>query len=235
MPIAFVCDCGRRLRVADEKTGRKIRCPDCSAILVVPEVGHDQPVARRKTPRRQSGQAAADSRLPPSRSQKKSRTKKPTAKKKQFSPKERAVVLIAASIIFAIPAWLRSQRPNQTPSRETTTQPAAVGTKPAKLTPREEVLELQNSRYFEGPLDAEKSVRVLAIIDEGTFQEVQGELSKLAGKITKSNFRARGEFLQADMVGPELQTIAEGIQFGTVLKVDSTAKIIFVEGRKAHR
>ena len=36
MPIDTVCNCGKRLRVADEHAGKKARCPQCGAIYVVP-------------------------------------------------------------------------------------------------------------------------------------------------------------------------------------------------------
>src|SRR5437762_140097 len=35
MPIVLTCDCGRRLRIKDELAGRKVRCPQCSGILLV--------------------------------------------------------------------------------------------------------------------------------------------------------------------------------------------------------
>jgi hypothetical protein len=36
MPIPFVCDCGRSLRVKDELAGRKVRCPACAQPVAVP-------------------------------------------------------------------------------------------------------------------------------------------------------------------------------------------------------
>ena len=38
MPIPVTCLCGRSLRIKDELAGKRIRCPDCSNPLVVPEV-----------------------------------------------------------------------------------------------------------------------------------------------------------------------------------------------------
>ena len=38
MPIPVSCSCGRSLRVKDELTGRKIRCPGCKAVLAVPRL-----------------------------------------------------------------------------------------------------------------------------------------------------------------------------------------------------
>ncbi len=36
MPIPLQCDCGRSLRIKDELAGRKVKCPQCAAVLVVP-------------------------------------------------------------------------------------------------------------------------------------------------------------------------------------------------------
>jgi hypothetical protein len=36
MPISMSCDCGRSLRVKDEFAGRKVKCPQCGAVLAVP-------------------------------------------------------------------------------------------------------------------------------------------------------------------------------------------------------
>lgn len=37
MPIDMVCSCGKRLRVADDARGKKIRCPGCKAVLTAEE------------------------------------------------------------------------------------------------------------------------------------------------------------------------------------------------------
>lgn len=37
MPIQIKCDCGKMLRVKDESAGKKVRCPNCQAILTVPQ------------------------------------------------------------------------------------------------------------------------------------------------------------------------------------------------------
>lgn len=36
MPIPLQCSCGRRLNLADNLCGKRIKCPDCAAILTVP-------------------------------------------------------------------------------------------------------------------------------------------------------------------------------------------------------
>lgn len=37
MPISMGCKCGRKFRVKDEAAGKKVRCPDCQKILLVPD------------------------------------------------------------------------------------------------------------------------------------------------------------------------------------------------------
>jgi hypothetical protein len=37
MPITFNCTCGKTLRVKDELAGKRVRCPDCQAIVNAPE------------------------------------------------------------------------------------------------------------------------------------------------------------------------------------------------------
>lgn len=36
MPVSLSCDCGKKLKVKDELAGKKIRCPGCSDVLIVP-------------------------------------------------------------------------------------------------------------------------------------------------------------------------------------------------------
>jgi hypothetical protein len=40
MPIALSCCCGRALKVKDELANKKIRCPECKDILMVPAKDH---------------------------------------------------------------------------------------------------------------------------------------------------------------------------------------------------
>jgi predicted RNA-binding Zn-ribbon protein involved in translation (DUF1610 family) len=47
MPITTHCDCGRRIRAKDEAAGRKIRCPDCHAVVRLP--GGNSGSRRRKS------------------------------------------------------------------------------------------------------------------------------------------------------------------------------------------
>ena len=37
MPIIFNCSCGKTLRVSDEHAGRRVKCPVCGAVLLVPK------------------------------------------------------------------------------------------------------------------------------------------------------------------------------------------------------
>ena len=37
MKIAFSCRCGQRMQAKDENSGKKVRCPSCNAIVLVPE------------------------------------------------------------------------------------------------------------------------------------------------------------------------------------------------------
>jgi hypothetical protein len=58
MPINLTCECGKKLAVKEEMAGRKVKCPGCGAVLVVPAIsdsaapddvaGEDAPVPRRK-------------------------------------------------------------------------------------------------------------------------------------------------------------------------------------------
>ncbi len=37
MPITLLCPCGKKLRTADQNAGRRVRCPQCQSLLLVPE------------------------------------------------------------------------------------------------------------------------------------------------------------------------------------------------------
>jgi hypothetical protein len=50
MSIAVVCDCGKRLRVADDLRGKKVRCPGCKAVLTAGESDGPAPPQRAKAP-----------------------------------------------------------------------------------------------------------------------------------------------------------------------------------------
>src|SRR5262245_42909091 len=44
MPITFNCGCGKTLRVADEHAGKRVKCPACNAIGIVPGGPEPEPV-----------------------------------------------------------------------------------------------------------------------------------------------------------------------------------------------
>jgi hypothetical protein len=57
MPITFRCSCGKTLQVKDEFAGRRVKCPACSGVAVVPaampafEVVEDEPPAPPPPPK----------------------------------------------------------------------------------------------------------------------------------------------------------------------------------------
>lgn len=60
MPIEFSCPCGRNLRVVDEIGGKRIRCPECSEPVAVPEVTRSSaPKQDGKKPRRRKASDSA--------------------------------------------------------------------------------------------------------------------------------------------------------------------------------
>jgi hypothetical protein len=36
MPVVIDCECGKKLRVADEQAGKRVRCPSCKGVVAVP-------------------------------------------------------------------------------------------------------------------------------------------------------------------------------------------------------
>src|SRR5262249_38318977 len=42
MPIRIPCDCGKKILVKEELAGKKVRCPGCKAVLVVPTPADDE-------------------------------------------------------------------------------------------------------------------------------------------------------------------------------------------------
>ena len=42
MPISVKCgDCGKALKAPDALAGKKARCPDCGAVVAVPEISEE--------------------------------------------------------------------------------------------------------------------------------------------------------------------------------------------------
>ncbi|HEY7310809.1 MAG TPA: WD40 repeat domain-containing protein [Gemmataceae bacterium] len=64
MPIAIACNCGKRLRVADEMKGKKIRCPGCKAVLTAETATVPSPAVTKKA----NGSAARPAAKAPSAS-----------------------------------------------------------------------------------------------------------------------------------------------------------------------
>jgi hypothetical protein len=46
MAISVECECGKTIKVKDELAGKKIKCPECQAVLTVPE--EEEPVAEAR-------------------------------------------------------------------------------------------------------------------------------------------------------------------------------------------
>ena len=63
MPITVSCPCGKKLRVADEHAGKRVKCPACQAVSTVPapepepefEIVEPAPNAGRATSRQAAG------------------------------------------------------------------------------------------------------------------------------------------------------------------------------------
>jgi uncharacterized protein (TIGR03067 family) len=55
MPLVVACKCGTRLRVADENRGKKVRCPTCQGIIVVPPEAAAGPTTAPKPAREPKG------------------------------------------------------------------------------------------------------------------------------------------------------------------------------------
>ena len=66
MPINVVCSCGKRLRVADDAKGKKIRCPGCKAVLTAEETVAPAP-SRPATTTKAPGAAPRPAKLPASK------------------------------------------------------------------------------------------------------------------------------------------------------------------------
>ena len=55
MPIDITCTCGKKLRLKESLQGKRIRCPECDDVLVVPEK-RSSPVKRKANSRRRKPQ-----------------------------------------------------------------------------------------------------------------------------------------------------------------------------------
>lgn len=61
MPILMECQCGRRIRARDELAGKRVKCPQCSAVLTVPPPTAAAPPVQRE---RRSNTEEAVGRMP---------------------------------------------------------------------------------------------------------------------------------------------------------------------------
>ena len=60
MPISISCECGKRMAVREDLTGKRVRCPECNAVVTVPEPeanGHEAPAGPILTGSRSGGES----------------------------------------------------------------------------------------------------------------------------------------------------------------------------------
>lgn len=79
MPISFSCSCGKRLKVADNLVGKKVKCPGCQSVTLVPAQDGDETAAAPKA--KPSMPAAKPGMKPPAPDK-----TAPTAKSKPAAP-----------------------------------------------------------------------------------------------------------------------------------------------------
>lgn len=110
MPIPFECTgCGKKLKVKDDAAGKRIKCPDCQAVLTVPKPevdeddflgGLDEAVKQeKKRPRAEpveDDEDAEDYESAPRASSSKRRTKKTSTKSKSSSGSGAAATVFKA-------------------------------------------------------------------------------------------------------------------------------------------
>lgn len=228
MPITCECDCGRRLRVADEKAGKKIRCPDCSEVVVIPQ---SQKPARsssaKKTGRPLSARSSAGkaSQLPPSRSRKRSPAQQPRKTTGQYSTAQKAVIVTALLAIFGAGEYARRLRQPARPKANSSS--ANVASKPV-LSLEEETLALAKSRYVAWQLPAATAVRVLSKFDISKSAAAREELKEITGKVKAARVTHSFGIFMAEFDGPDLEDLSSKITFGKVIKVDKDTRTIFV-------
>lgn len=55
MPILLTCDCGKKIKVSDDKAGKRMKCPGCQKVLTVPAPEtDDEPAPPRKSKKKNS-------------------------------------------------------------------------------------------------------------------------------------------------------------------------------------
>src|SRR5262245_20526770 len=53
MPLTFACPCGKQLQTASENAGKRVKCPSCGQILMIPAATaatNSRPAAPTRTP-----------------------------------------------------------------------------------------------------------------------------------------------------------------------------------------
>jgi hypothetical protein len=50
MAIFLLCSCEHKIKVRDELAGRKVKCPECGKVIVVPELEDDEAPRRKRPP-----------------------------------------------------------------------------------------------------------------------------------------------------------------------------------------
>ncbi|MFO1004766.1 MAG: hypothetical protein U0929_02310 [Planctomycetaceae bacterium] len=96
MPISLECECGRKFRVKDEASGKKVRCPDCQKVhLVAP--ADDIPVEEP------DAWESSDERRPPIRA------KKARSKSRGGMPVRTLIITVVAICTFLIASYFGYQ------------------------------------------------------------------------------------------------------------------------------
>ena len=239
MPIAFECDCGYRLRAADEKAGRKIRCPECSAVLVVPNSSSSgNSIPRKKSPRQPNRAEAMQGELPPSRSANRTISQKPGAKK-TMTNRQRAIILILVAVIFTVAEFARHQSQARTTGDTNTAGNISLSnlavdeaSKPAALSPEQETLTFLLSACNRQSSPAEWATRVTIKVSNELREGLRDELVAKSGAKRSSTMYSTGVLI-VDLDVPDVAELASKIDFGHVLKSDALTKTIFVDASTA--
>src|SRR5262249_30734947 len=104
MAIHFLCACGRKLRAQDDSEGKRIRCPSCGQVSVVPAHAEEAAaVPKRSPPREKPDEDVADDEAPEP-----SRERPRGLRRKKKRKKERERVPWGQIEIFGIPLTVRT-------------------------------------------------------------------------------------------------------------------------------
>ena len=103
MAIHFSCACGKRLRVQEEFQGKRIRCPSCGEVSVVPPEAQEQ----RTVPARTPPPETVDADDGPDEARDISRPR-PRARRKKKQKRERSRAEAGQIEIFGIPLTLKT-------------------------------------------------------------------------------------------------------------------------------